>query len=304
MSMKMFVAAAVGVALFVWTIANVGVATLAVQINQLGIMLPLVMAFAAIRFVLQAAGWRIAMRSFSASAPSVIGGPSLLQAVRAVIAGEAAGYLTWGPISREPVKALMVSAYTPERVSLSAAIVERLAYMTAATGLVTLSLVLVAIRTNRADWIMPGFVAAIAIVALWRAAKRHTPRLLASARGSMSGTALVALALLAIAQEIINVIETYAVLTWLGASPTLESAVALEGLNRLANAPAQLIPGKLGVLELAGSAFAGILQLGTANGLTLVLARRVRSLAWTGVGILLLTTSASRVRTRRDPAIV
>ena len=91
MSMKMFVAAAVGVALFVWTIANVGVATLAVQINQLGIMLPLVMAFAAIRFVLQAAGWRIAMRSFSASAPSVIEGPSLLQAVRAVIAGEAAG---------------------------------------------------------------------------------------------------------------------------------------------------------------------------------------------------------------------
>jgi hypothetical protein len=296
MNMKMFIAAAIGVALFVWTIASVGVATLAVQINQLGIMLPLVMALAAVRFVLQAAGWRIAMGSTSR--------PSLPQAVRAVIAGEAAGYLTWGPISREPVKALMVSDQTPERVSLSAAIVERVAYMTAATGLVTLSLVLVAIRTNRADWIVPGFVAAIAVAALWMAAKRHMPRLPASARRSMSGTALVALALLAIAQEIINVIETYAVLAWLGASPTLESAIALEGLNRLANAPAQLIPGKLGVLELAGSAFAGILQLGTANGLTLVLARRVRSLAWTGVGILLLTTSASRVRTRRDPAIV
>src|SRR5688572_32217955 len=100
MSMKMFMAA-IGVALFVWTIASVGLATLAVQINQLGIMLPLVMALAAVRFVLQAAGWRIAMGSTSR--------PSLLQAVNAVIAGEAAGYLTWGPISREPVKALMVS---------------------------------------------------------------------------------------------------------------------------------------------------------------------------------------------------
>src|SRR5688572_18213792 len=197
MSMKMFVAAAIGVALFVWTIASVGLATLAVQINQLGIMLPLVMALAAVRFVLQAAGWRIAMRSFSASAPSAIDGPTLLQAVRAVIAGEAAGYLTWGPISREPVKALMVSDYTPERVSLSAAIVERVAYMTAAAGLVTLSLVLVAIRTNRADWIVPGVVAAIAIATLWMAAKRPS-------RPRFPRTALVALALLAIAQEIIN----------------------------------------------------------------------------------------------------
>lgn len=304
MSLKMFVAAAIGVALFVWTIASVGIATLAIQINQLGIMLPLVMALAAVRFVLQAAGWRIAMRAFSGPVPSAVEGPSLLQAVRVVIAGEAAGYLTWGPISREPVKALMVSEYTPERISLSAAIVERIAYMSAAAGLVTLSLVLVAIRANRADWIVPGFVAAIGIAAVWMAIRRRVPRLPGSFRGSMSPHALAALALLAIAQEIINVIETYAVLVWLGAGPTIESAVALEGLNRLANAPAQLIPGKLGVLELAGSAFAGILHLGTANGLTLVLARRVRSLAWTGVGILLLTTSASRVRTRRHPAIV
>ena len=121
----------------------------------------------------------------------------------------------------------------------------------------------------------------------------------------MNPGALAGLVSLAILQEIVNVIETYAVLAWLGAGPTLESAVALEGLNRLANAPAQLIPGRLGVLELAGSAFAGILQLGNANGLTLVLARRVRSLAWTGVGILLLTSSASRVRAvRRAPALV
>jgi hypothetical protein len=298
MSMKMFGAAAIGVALFVWTIGNVGIATLAVQINQLGIMVPLVMALAAIRFVLQAAGWRLAMGSVSR--------PSLLQAVRAVIAGEAAGYLTWGPISREPVKALMVSEYTPERISLSAAIVERIAYMSAAAGLVTFSLILVAIRANRADWIVPEGMAAIAIAALWMAVTRHMrdKRGRKGIRPLFSRTALVALALLAIAQEIINVIETYIVLAWLGASPTLQSAIALEGLNRLANAPAQLIPGKLGVLELAGSAFAGILQLGTANGLTLVLARRVRSLAWTGVGILLLTTSASRVRIRRDAAII
>ncbi len=356
--MKLFAAAALGVGLFIWTIASVGVGTLVAQVSQLGVMLPLVMLLAAVRFALQAAGWRLAM----GSSPR----PSLLQAIRAVIAGEAAGYLTWGPISREPVKALMVSAQTPERVSLSAAIVERLAYMGAATGLVALSLTLVAVRANRADWIAPGLAAAIIVAALWMVVKRRIQRtglkpctteenyqaslekyqispekfqisrekyqasresqpskersqpsrwhralaLFAQGGrlfsvGALSPATLAALVSLATLQEIINVLETYAVLTWLGAAPTLEASIALEGLNRLANAPAQLIPGKLGVLELAGSTFASALQLGNANGLTLVLARRVRSLAWTGVGILLFTTSASRARTvRHNPAIV
>ena len=305
MKMKML-AAAFGVVLFAWTVASVGLSTLASHINQLGMMVPLVMALAAVRFALQAAGWRLAMGSSRR--------PSMVQAFRAVVAGEAAGYLTWGPISREPVKALMVSDQTPERVSLAAAIVERIAYMAAATGLVAISLILVAVRANRAHWVVPVMVIAMAIAGLWMALRHRFANWLPKrgregfspvARENPSRPRFGALAMLALLQEMINVFETYAVLTWLGAGPTIETAVALEGLNRLANAPAQLIPGKLGVLELAGSAFAGILQLGTANGLTLVLARRVRSLAWTGVGILLLTTSASRARTaRREPVII
>jgi hypothetical protein len=249
----------------------------------------------------------------------------MAQAFRAVVAGEAAGYLTWGPISREPVKALMVSEHTPERVSLTAAIVERLAYMGAAGSLVVLSLVLVAARANRAvpeaatgaalrsTWLLSAIAAVIVVGGLWIAAKRRIPAFTRTAKSrakfagyaSISRGALIALTTLAILQELINVMETYVVMRWLGAAPTLETAIALEGLNRLANAPAQLIPGKLGVLELAGSAFAGILQLGSANGLMLVLARRVRSLTWTGVGILLLTTTASRARTSRaEPVII
>src|SRR5687767_4433 len=300
------IAGAIGVALFVWTVARVGAATLAAQVSQLGLMVPLVLALAGVRFVMQAAGWRLAIRE------SVR--PSLLHALRAVIAGEAAGYLTLGPISREPVKALMVRDQTPEKLSLSAAIVERAAYMGAATLLVMFSLVLVAARSNRVGWIVMGLVGAVLVASLcvalmrrplkWLRTRSHFAR--HSVRyGPMSPRAIAGLTTLAILQEIINVVETYAVLAWLGAGPTLESAIALEGLNRLANAPAQLIPGKLGVLELAGSAFADILQLGNANGLALVLARRVRSLAWTGVGVLLLTTSASRHRVaRRDPALV
>ena len=172
---------------------------------------------------------------------------------------------------------------------------------------------LVAVRAHRADWVIPGVAAAIVIGSLWFLARHRVPGFARGAKwrarlagyGSMRPAAIAALAALAILQEIINVFETYAVLAWLGAGPTLETAIALEGLNRLANAPAQLVPGKLGVLELAGSAFAGILQLGNANGLTLILARRVRSLAWTGIGILILTTSVPRVgASRSDPVII
>jgi hypothetical protein len=295
MNMKML-AAAIGVALFAWTVASVGISTLASQMDQLGVMVPFVMALAAVRFALQTAGWRLAMESSQR--------PGLLHAFRAVIAGEAAGYLTWGPLSREPVKALMVREHTPERVSLAAAIVERIAYMWAATTLVAISLILVAVRANHAQWIVPALVIAIALVALSKVLRQRFGNWLPQS-GRASRSLFAALATLAILQEMINVFETYVVLTWLGAAPTIEAAVALEGLNRLANAPAQLIPGKLGILELAGSAFAGALQLGTSNGLTLVLARRVRSLAWTGVGILLLTASASRIPTaEREPVII
>lgn len=294
--MKM-VAAAIGVALFAWTVASVGLATLGAQIDQLGLLVPLMLALAGVRFAMQAAGWRFAM--------PVEARPGLVRAVRAVIAGEAAGYLALGPLSREPVKALMVKDGTPENVALSAAILERIAYMGAAAGLVAFSLMLMAIRANRAEWIVTGVAAVVLIAGLWMVVKRRLPRIGSVTGGSTSPGARAWVVSLGILQEIINVIETYAVLAWLGAEPTLQSAAALEGLNRLANAPAQLIPGKLGVLELAGTTFAGILHLGSANGLTLVLARRARSLAWTGVGILLLTTSATRARAaRRNPALV
>jgi hypothetical protein len=244
--------------------------------------------------VLQASGWRLAIEASSR--------PGLLHAIRAVIAGEAAGYLTVGPISREPVKALMIRDQTPEKVSLTAALVERIAYIGAATLLVACSLTILAVRANRIGWIVPGLVG-IFVAGLWTLMRRRLRRA-RLASSWVTPSAITGVITLAVLQEIINVAETYVVLTWLGAGPTWESAIALEGLNRVANAPAQLIPGRLGVLELAGSTFAGILQLGNTNGLTLVLARRLRSVAWTGVGVLLLATCAPRDATHRDPALV
>ena len=282
--MKLIVTAGLGIALLVWTVASVGITQLMGQLDMLGLILPFALALAAFRFALQAAGWRLAMFEHNR--------PPLLDAVLAVIAGEAAGYLAWGPISREPVKALMISRHTPERVSLTAAVAERIAYTAAAAGLVIAGLVILAIRTNHPEWIVIGSAATICAIGIglfvWRGS------LTKLTAGKVRPGSMMALLGIATLQELTNVLEAYVILNWLGASPTLETVIAFEGLSRLANSAGQFIPGKIGVNELAGAGLANLLSLGSVHGLTLSLARRVRSLVWSGVGVALLTVSAAR----------
>jgi len=60
------------------------------------------------------------------------------------------------------------------------------------------------------------------------------------------------------------------------------------------NGAGQFIPGKLGITEAASAALSEGLQLGAAHGLSLALARRVRSLAWGTVGIAVVAMRAAR----------
>src|SRR6185295_16126225 len=72
----------------------------------------------------QAAGWRAAMPAGRR--------PGWRDAFAAVVAGEAAGYLAWGPVTREPMKAMFVSHAVPQRAALTAAVFERFIYAIAA----------------------------------------------------------------------------------------------------------------------------------------------------------------------------
>ena len=76
----------------------------------------------------------------------------------------------------------------------------------------------------------------------------------------------------------------------------VSSVLVLEGISRLMNGAGQFIPGKLGITEAASAALSASLQLGAAHGLSLALARRVRSLAWGTVGIAVVAMRAARTR--------
>lgn len=276
------VAALAGVGLLAWTVYSVGPRELAHQLETLAPVLPLLLGLAAVRFLLQAAGWRLAL------APA--NRPPWLDMFSAVVAGEAAGYFAWGPVSREPMKALLLGHRVPQREGLAAAMVERSLYTLVAAVFILMAIGIVAVRYGRLWWFLVAFTV-VAGAAL--SAKRYWQRL--GAIFEQRDTACAILACTA-AQEVSNVIEAYVVLAWLGAGPTLSSVLVLEGISRLMNGAGQFIPGKLGITEAATAALSEGLQLGAAHGLSLALARRVRSLTWGAVGIAIVAFRAARSR--------
>jgi len=276
-------AALAGVGLFGWTVASVGVATLAEQLRALAPVLWFILVLAGARFWLQATGWRLAMPTAQR--------PLWREVFGAVVAGEAAGYFAWGPVSREPMKAWLVGHHMPQPTALKAAMVERFFYSLVATALIVAAIGFAAVRFHFEGRFAIGLVISTAIASC---AKRYWTRFAGEHRRSRSIAA--GLVAVAIAQEASNLLEAYFVLAWLGAQPTLASVVVLEGISRLMNGAAQFIPGKLGVTEAATTALAEGLRLGGAHGLSLALARRARSLLWGAVGIGLIAYRAATER--------
>lgn len=280
--MYLTLAALAGIALMAWTVYSVGPRVLAQQLVTLGPVLPLLLALAAVRFLLQAAGWRLAL--------SPAHRISWQEMFSAVVAGEAAGYFAWGPVSREPMKAFLIGHRVPEREGLAAAMVERTLYSIVAAALILIAIGIVAVRYGHLWWFLVAFTV---VAAMALSAKRYWQRL-----GKIFEQRRTACAILACAaiQEASNVVEAYVVLAWLGAAPTVTSVLVLEGISRLMNGAGQFIPGKLGITEAATAALSEGLQLGAAHGLSLALARRARSLAWGVVGIAIVLFRAARTR--------
>lgn len=303
------VTAAVGIGLLGWTVVSVNIDQLADQLRSIRIVLPLVLALAAVRFALQAEGWSLATIDAER--------PHRGEAFAAVIAGEGAGYFALGPVSREPIKAAFVAHRVDERIGLAAAVTERLVYTAAATALSILGVGILAFRHGHIRWFVAELVTVVTVLSVVK--RFHRPRADVLSKPTMlcalkvsivelrrRAGASTAVILFAALQEFINVIEAYAVLSWLGAAPSLADIVVLEGVSRLVNAAGQFVPGKLGVSEASSAALASALNIGGSYGLTLALARRARSLVWGAIGVMLLayrTVVLTPASGSREPAL-
>ena len=88
---------------------------------------------------------------------------------------------------------------------------------------------------------------------------------------------------------LIGALEPWLILRWIGLPVSLAEATAIEAFSSGIRFAAFLVPGYLGALEAGHVAIFAALGLGAPAGLSFTLIRRVREVAWTGLGFLALT---------------
>jgi len=290
-------AALTGVALLVYAIAEIGVERILGTLATLGPILPIVLAITAFKYPLQAAAWRLALK------PEMR--PGWRVSVAATLSGDALGYLTWaGPFTGEPVKAYLTRDHVPVALGVTAGAVERALYNVTAAIIVMVATALVLPTSESRLWLAAALVVgAVGGLAWWRArSMRNRPAQVVEASGKARGVvagllrdlwwqrpaALVSILVLEAAQHTLLMLEAYVMLARLGARPDLRTVVIFEGLTKVVNTVGTIVPGRLGIAE-GGSAFlAGALGLGASYGMGLAIMRRVRAIAWGGVGLLLV----------------
>ena len=99
------------------------------------------------------------------------------------------------------------------------------------------------------------------------------------------------------------VFEAYLTLEWLlgDASPTFAEAIMFESLNRVVTVAFKFVPLRVGVDEAISGAFAPVLGLAAASGVSLAVIRKVRSLFWMGLGLLFIAISHAQPSPARTP---
>ena len=306
-------AAALGLALFVYAIRHAGVGAVADGIARLGWAFAAVVALGGLRFALRAAAW---MRCLQPGHRL-----GLRDVFPAVVAGDALGNLTpLGVIVGEPAKALLLHRREPLGRTLPALAVESLFYALSAVlviagGLAALpfllhppgslwlaatlvSLALAAFLAG-AHWVIRSRIPVGSALLAWLHGRGIAPRL--AGRGAERARALedrihalypgtwsglLPVALLEIAFHACAVVEIFVVLSLIGPrQPTLLDAFVLESTNRLIAVVFRFVPLRIGVDEAGTGLLADLLAFGTAAGVTLAIVRKGRMLVWTALGM-------------------
>jgi Lysylphosphatidylglycerol synthase TM region len=302
----------VGAGLLGYLLVTLGVARIAAQLASLATVLPAVLVLTGTKYLLQAAGWRVALPLEQR--------PSWRESIRSTMAGDALGYLTWaGPFTGEPVRALLIRRTVPLIEGIAVGAAERAMYHATATGLVWLVFLGLLSRAHPLAALGGVMASLLGVVLLFRLVRRHDAEHVNGHSGqSPSGSrrrglqvldALVRLwatrrqafpvmALLCCVQHGLLVAEAYLMLGTLGSSPTLQTVLVFEAASKIVNTAGLIVPARVGIAEGGSALLADALGFAASHGLSLALMRRVRALIWTGVGLVLLPVQEARARSR------
>jgi len=303
-----------GLVLFGYAVRRAGVAEILDGIRQVGWGLIPILGLAGARFFVRACAWRLCMparRSRGESGPPH-GRLSIGQAFSAFIAGDAIGNLTpLGMVASEPMKVFLTRHRLATREAVASLATDNLIYAASVVTMVALGVVVVlsTIPLSLA-WREGAIVALVAGVAgtaitlklmrgTWREESGARPpwrETLAGLRRSVLAFSteqpgrLARVFVLDLSFHALAVFEIFLTLRWLlgDRSPTLAQAIVFEALNRVVTVAFKFVPFRVGIDEALSGALAPVMAVQPVAGVTLAVVRKVRNLAWTGIGLLFI----------------
>lgn len=309
-------AAVIGAGLFVYAVGDVGWTEVAAGVRRVGWGLVPILALAGFRFVLRAESWRRCMAA-SVRLP-------FRQAFTAYLAGDAIGNVTpLGLIASEPTKVFLIRHHLATGAAASSLALDVFLYSTSvvlmlAVGLVALLVTLplpVGWRMGIAAGI-GGLLIALAVTwrlmgGTWEDTRGARPRWrarLAALRDSvltLSAGHPARLWPVLLFHGLFHVcafLEVFIALRWLGVpgGPSVAEALVFSALDRAVIIVFKFVPFRIGVDEMSSGGMAALLGWPVAAGVTLAILRKVRSVAWTGVGLLLIAAHPAQAAPAAD----
>jgi hypothetical protein len=309
-------AALVGIPLFAYAIDNVGWSNVVRGINGVGWGFIPILMLSGLRFVLRAAAWRLCIPPHARF--------SLGRAFAAYLSGDAVGNVTpLGLLASEPTKVFLIRHRLATREAVSSLAVDLAVYSTSAVAMIAVGLVVllasVPLSLGRREIVVAtlvvigiGLFGAVKLVGgTWNPERGSRPpwrARLASLRDSVlafsaqNPGSLWRVFGLDLLFQAAAVMEVYLVLRWvLPDAPTIAQAIIFSALDRAIIIAFKFIPFRLGVDEAFSGGMASLLWPNATPGVVLALIRKVRSIFWVGVGLILIAAHPSQGEPAMDP---
>ena len=309
-------AALVGTLLFAYAIRSVGWSNVLDGIGRVGWGMVPILALAGSRFVIRAAAWRLCI--------PLPARPSLRQAFTAYLSGDAVGNVTpLGLLASEPTKVFLIRHRLATREAAASLAADFVVYSISAVTMIVVGLTVLLVTVPLSLGWREIVFAVLAVIALgvfvalrmlggtWKPERGERPpwrARLATLRESVLAFSaghparLWRVFCLDLLFQAVAVTEVFLTLQWLlPAPPTVAQAVMFSALDRAINIAFKFVPGKIGVDEFFSGGMAGWLRWDPAIGVALALIRKVRSIAWIGVGLALISAHPSQAGPEKDP---
>jgi glycosyltransferase 2 family protein len=316
-------AAGVGILLFVVTLFYIDLQQTLASAAELGLALPVILLPGTCWHLLRTWGWSISFPDHAR--------PAFSRLFRVRLAADAIGFFTVRGLASEPLRVLLLMDRSAPQVTTASVALERLAFAVIAiilAGLISFFSVTRLTMPNAWDtmFIMLAVLAVILLPLLALVTRRRSGdyvgrlvRLLNRVTGRDREASRVVRFVLDVEDVLLDLlrgdrkrlliltalpvvcyalmaIEVWLVFWAIGQPLGLMEGLTVETFARLASVAAAAIPGSMGALEASNAAV--VTMLGLTGGGSLALARRIRSLLWAGLGLVMyprikLPTSSS-----------